>query len=448
MSAADFPSFSRAFLQRLRGSKFGRHVAIITGGTVIGRTITALASPLLSRIYTPSDFGVLSVFFSTTTMLVIIGAFNYEAAIPLPKEDEAGLGVLAVSFGVLALNTLICGLIVLLFGSWVAHLLGAASLWRYLWLLPVGLLGGGTFFVLNSWAIRVQEFKSLAKRRITQSALQVLVQLAAPLFARGPIGLLLGDCAGRAGGSLALLADTREYIKIRRLHLSWNRIMEGAIRYKRFPIFGMTSVLLHTALTALPALLLARLFGLQEAGWFGMVNQILGIAVGLIGLGVAQVFLSNAAQLAHTSPRGLRSLFLKTSRIALLAGVPPIALVLFAGPRLFGIIFGTQWMEAGVYGQLLALPFLVMLAVGPVFPALTVLERQDWQVAADGIGLVIMFFGMQYVHHTGRSGRWGIAVYGVAISVTYLLLFVLAYYAICNHCAKAGFRKSDTPLVN
>jgi O-antigen/teichoic acid export membrane protein len=301
--------------------------------------------------------------------------------------------------------------------------------------------------VLNSWAIRVQQFKSLAKRRVTQSVLQVVVQLLTPFFARGPIGLLAGDCAGRAGGSLTLLADTVRYARRKQLRLLPRKIIQGAKRYKRFPVYGMGSVLLHTALTALPPLLLARFFGLQTAGWFGLVNQVLGVAVGLVGLGVAQVYLSNAAQLAHTSPGRLRSLFLKTSRAAFLIAALPLTIILLMGRPIFAVIFGANWGEAGIYGQILALPFLIMLTVGPVFPTLTVLERQDWQFVADAAGVLIMVFGIRYVHDSGRSGRWAVGVYGIAISITYLLLFALAYFAISHHDAKSGLRASEgTPL--
>jgi O-antigen/teichoic acid export membrane protein len=421
------------FYQRARQSRFGRHVAILTGGTVLGRAITAIASPLLSRLYTPADFGVLSVFFSVTTALVIICAFNYEAAIPLPKTDEAALGIMAVSSTLLIVNTLICSVIVGTAGAPVSRLLGAPELRKYLWILPLGLLGGGTFFILNSWAIRVQAFASLAKRRIVQSLSQVTIQLAMPFILRGPIGLLLGDSFGRAGGSMPLLLDTHKYLKNANVRVSKSTILEAAMRYKRFPLFGMTSVLLHTALTVLPPILLARLFGLQDAGWFGLVYQLFGVAVGLVGLGVAQVFLSNAAQLVHSSPLALRILYLKTSRAAFLLGLAPMGFLALAGPRLFGIVFGAKWTESGTYGQLLALPFLAMLAVGPVYPVLTVLEKQNWQLLADTLGVLLMSAGMWYVHRIGLSARWAVGVYGIAVLVTYLALFLLGLYAITRH---------------
>jgi O-antigen/teichoic acid export membrane protein len=432
----DIPSLSRVLYGRIRESKFGRHVIILTGGTVIGRALTVLASPLLSRIYQPADFGVLSVFFSLVTALATVGCFNYEAAIPLPKDDETGLNLMGVSFVLLFLNVLICSGVVIFFGGSVAQWLRTPQLQSYLWLLPISLLGAGTFFVLNSWSVRLQAFRALAKRRIIQSAAQVITQLGIPLLVRGPFGLLLGDSVGRASGSLALALDAKKFAEERKLRFSANKIVQAAIRYKKFPVFGTASVLVHVSFSVLPALLLTRFFGLQEAGWYGLVNQILGVGVGLVGLGVAQVYLSNAAQLAHSSPVQLRSLFLRTSRAAFLMGVIPFGLLMLVGPVLFGFVFGARWTEAGRYAQLLAMPFLIMLTVGPVFPTLTVLERQDWQLVVDTVGVLIMVFGMFYAHHFGLSGRWAVAAYGVSVLVTYLSLFGLALMSIQRHARK------------
>ena len=422
---------------RLRASQFGRHVVVLTGGTVVGRAITAAAIPLLSRLYTPADFGVLAVFFSLATTLITVSCLNYEAAIPLPKDDQSGFSVMSVSCIVLLFTTGLCSVGVILYGQRIVRLVHTPQLGPYMWLLPINVFGGGFFAILNWWAIRVQAFRSLAKRRVAQSACQVITQLSVPVFTRGPFGLLLGDSAGDAGGITLLAADTVRYLKSHALHFPAHNLVEVARRYKKFPTFGLASVFVHTGFSVLPAFLLTRLYGLEETGWYGLVNQMLVVAAGLIGLAIAQVYLSNAAQLAHSAPLKLRSLFFRTSRIAFLLSLLPAAILILLGPPLFAFVFGARWAEAGKYAQLLAIPFLVMLTVGPVYPTLTVLERLDWQFIADLIGLVVMIAGMSYVHKLGLSGRWAVGAYGLSVLVTYGLLFGFAWLAIQLRCRQA-----------
>lgn len=45
-------------------SSFARNVAVLAGGTAVGQAIVVLASPILTRLYTPEDFGVLAVYTS------------------------------------------------------------------------------------------------------------------------------------------------------------------------------------------------------------------------------------------------------------------------------------------------------------------------------------------------------------------------------------------------
>ncbi|MBC7345458.1 MAG: lipopolysaccharide biosynthesis protein, partial [Clostridia bacterium] len=53
----------------LSKSSFARNVAVLAGGTAVGQAIVVLASPILTRLYTPGDFGVLAVYSSLLGIL-------------------------------------------------------------------------------------------------------------------------------------------------------------------------------------------------------------------------------------------------------------------------------------------------------------------------------------------------------------------------------------------
>lgn len=98
-----------------RGS-FVRNVAVLAGGTAAGQAIVVLASPVLTRLYTPEDFGVLAVYASLLCVLSTVATLRYELAIPLPKRDEdaAALVVLCLVI-VLGMSLLVA----MGFGFWV-----------------------------------------------------------------------------------------------------------------------------------------------------------------------------------------------------------------------------------------------------------------------------------------------------------------------------------------
>ncbi len=69
--------------------RLGRAVAVLVTGTAFGQLIVLAASPLVTRLYTPADFGVLGVFSAFLGILGIAVTLRYELAIPLPRTTRA-----------------------------------------------------------------------------------------------------------------------------------------------------------------------------------------------------------------------------------------------------------------------------------------------------------------------------------------------------------------------
>ena len=76
-------------------SEFSKNVLTLVTGTTIAQSIPIAISPILTRIYTPEDFGVLALFISITTILGTIANGRYELAIVLPKRDNNALELTA-----------------------------------------------------------------------------------------------------------------------------------------------------------------------------------------------------------------------------------------------------------------------------------------------------------------------------------------------------------------
>src|SRR5215831_10674963 len=115
VSVEDSPSW----LVRLRGSMFIRNVGILSGGSAVGHLFTLAAAPLLSRIYTPADFGGLGLFSSFLTVMSVAVALRYEVSI-ISGQDEGE----------------------------AAHLTFAS----FLFALPMSILAGGLLWLLNRFA--------------------------------------------------------------------------------------------------------------------------------------------------------------------------------------------------------------------------------------------------------------------------------------------------------
>ena len=65
-----------------------RNVITLITGTAIAQAIPIAISPVLTRIYSPDDFGVFALYLSITSIIAIVATGRYELAITLPAKNE------------------------------------------------------------------------------------------------------------------------------------------------------------------------------------------------------------------------------------------------------------------------------------------------------------------------------------------------------------------------
>jgi O-antigen/teichoic acid export membrane protein len=81
--------FPGRLLRILPKGGFARSVALVTAGSVLGQGLVLASAPLLTRLYTPADFGVLAVYGSIVSLVAVVAALRYELAIALSRHDTA-----------------------------------------------------------------------------------------------------------------------------------------------------------------------------------------------------------------------------------------------------------------------------------------------------------------------------------------------------------------------
>jgi O-antigen/teichoic acid export membrane protein len=98
-------TFKRARRALLPQNAFARGVSVLVGGTAGAQLITVLAAPLLTRLYSPEDFGLVAVCASLLALIGVISSRRYELAIPLPDDDVEEANVAMLSLLLVAMTT-------------------------------------------------------------------------------------------------------------------------------------------------------------------------------------------------------------------------------------------------------------------------------------------------------------------------------------------------------
>jgi lipopolysaccharide exporter len=420
------PRASRGFRwSKLPGGAFAHSVVTLASGTAVAQLLLVLALPVLTRVYTPADYGALAVYSSTLTVLVVLASLRYEAAIPLPEDEAVAGSLLALTFVILAAMAALVSLLVWLAGDAFISRANVPVLRPYRWLIPVGFLGAGAYQALSYWAIRRREFGRIARTRLSQGVGQVVAQVGLGLAGAGAPGLLVGDVIGRVagGGGLALRALLgRPFKGVTRASL-----LAVAARYRRFPLLTTWSGLLNVGSLQLPSILFSAGFGAAAAGLYALSFKMLVLPTMLVGQAVGQVFLSRAATVAR-EPERLRTVTERTALALFAGGLPIFGVVALAGPDLFATVMGSRWEQAGRYAQVLAPWFAVWLVSNPLSGLLSVREWQGSALAFTACEFALRLAALLIGAHRG-SPMLAVAllsVSGILISGASLARFMRA----------------------
>lgn len=423
---------------RLSQNSFISSVALIAGGTALGQAAVIAVSPILTRLYSPEDFGLLAAFVSVFSILVTMNSLRYELAIPLAESPARAANLIVLVLLLVIVTTVLFGVIFGLSGEALTQLINAPGLYPHLGLLLLSLLGAGFYQGLSYWGIRQNAVSLLARTRFMQNFGMAAAQLILGLVGLGIGGLLLGHAVGQIMGTLTLARlawrENRDHLR----SVTPGSLLDAARRYRRFPLYASWSGALNIASIQLPALLLISLYGADVAGWFSLGQRVIGLPMALVGTAVGQVYLSRASQLAREKPDALSAFFSKTAqRLFLIALLPIIALALVSPPA-FSFVFGENWRAAGEFLQIMAPMFLIQFVVSSLSQTIFVVERQDLQLLYDVMrtGLIVLIFVIAGLLHFTPIVT--IAFYSAAMFVLYILHILMNRYAIGRYLAVTG----------
>jgi O-antigen/teichoic acid export membrane protein len=355
-------------------SEFSRNVLTLMTGTTIAQAIPIAISPILTRIYSPEDFGLFALFIAITTILGGIASARYELAIMLPKKDDDAINVFALGFIITSTISLILLVLVLVSNDYFVKMLNNTEIGKWLYLVPVSVFFIGIFNLLNYFNSRKKYYKNIANAIILKSIIIAIIQLSVGFFKQGPSGLISGQIISQMFANLRLfknIIQDKSFIS----KISKVKIIALAKRYKKFPKFSMQSEVLNNTSVQLPLLMLGSFFNIGVVGFYSLSHKLISMPMILIGSSIGQVFFQQAA-LAKDNKQQLALLTSKTYFKLLYIGIVPFSILISFSDYIFAFIFGSEWIVAGEYAQVLSLWILFVFITSPLSNLTSILEKQ------------------------------------------------------------------------
>ena len=357
-------------------ASLGTNVVKLVSGKIATQIIAIATVPILSRIFLPEHFGILQLFISISSVVVVIACMRYELSIPLGKDNKEAVSSLILSFFFSFLISFLALILVIVLRGNISIWFKSPELKSFLLWLPLVVLLGGQGNAIWYFASRLDKFGSMAIVGFFSSLGNILVALFLGLaFEASAKYLLVSYIVGLCLNVLLYFAFIgRNFFPKSDLH--FQNIILAAKVYKKFPIFDIWSGLLSVVSIQFPAVILGIYFTTEIVGFYSLGDRIVNIPMSLLGVSISQVFLPYMAKQYNE----VGSIYDTTKNMfvrLIQTGVFPMVFIGVCGTQLFGIIFGANWIEAGDYARVSSILVLSRFIISSLSIVFYVYQSQN-----------------------------------------------------------------------
>lgn len=334
--------------QLLENNKQLKSFSTLAFGTVLSQILLVIVSPLLTRIFSPTDFGFFSTFSSISVILSIIFSGRYELAIGLPNNNEKAFSImrllLRISIFTFALLLLF---IVVFYGLETTGVIKGFFNIIY-FLIPFYVFLNINNSALLYWANREKKYSRVSISSLILVVVNIIISIMLGLLGVKNLGMIAGLTIGMFFSVLYLyftIIKGKEYKEE-------NGIKEVAKEYSYFPKYSLFSDLgVNLNQQFLPIVFL-NFYSAHIVGLFSLANRMLRLPNIVFTSAIIHVFRNEAID-SFRENGNCKSLYLSILKKLILIGLIIYSLIFLFSPYLFKIFFGSQWSESGFYAQIL-----------------------------------------------------------------------------------------------
>lgn len=341
----------KKYIQKLLKNTFVMQVATLMSGTALSQGILFAATPLLTRLYSPEEFGIFALYVSILAPISMISSLRYETAIMLPEDNEDAKALLLLSALITTLMSILTLLVIVIFEDMMIRYL-THDIGLFLWVVPLGVFFSGMVQIVTTWNTRNELYKNIAQANVLRSSTAVSVQIGAKTITPFIGGLIWGNLIGSVVALGTLLYKALKQHSLRLNKLSYNRMKKNAKEYDKFPKYQTFASFINSLSLVLPVIFLSFFYSPEIAGYYALASRVLWAPVALISGSIRNVYYQKASQKFNLN-ESIKNLYVKTTlNLLKISFIPFLIVAIFAEP-IFVYLFGDKWVISSEFTQIL-----------------------------------------------------------------------------------------------
>lgn len=372
-------------------SKFRKDLGVSTTSSIISFVISLGLTPIMTRLYTPEDYGIFSLINTISMFLATLALFSLQSAFPLEKSFIRRVQLLGTLTGIIVLTFFILSIL-----SILGVILIDSVSWHFLF-LPILVLAVMSQRIFFSLSVSHEKFTHIAKSRVIHPFIAKIFSIIAALISQSnAVFLVLFESLGYFIQTYILFKNkesknVKRYIKN---ILDFSRYKKALHRYSHFASYFHLSNLLSATFLMMQPLIISVNYSAQETGLFSLANSMIALPAQLISMATASVIYAKMIKL-NNEHKDISTFILKVILIFFCLGLIPYSIINKFGMELFSLVFGKEWIESGKIASILSYSLFVYFIYLPINSIFRVKNRMTLKFKIDFIfliGIPIIFF--------------------------------------------------------
>lgn len=380
------------FSDEKMNSKFFQNIFKLSSAPLITQVISLFLLPVITRLYSPTDFGHLNIYASTVGVIAVLAGFGYHQAIVLPDNDNKAYSLAFISIIIsIGLSISVLGILTFL-PEVLARKYNLHYLLKYKYYLSAGVFFHGTYVTFLGLAVRHQNFGMISIGRVVRVAItKGLVIILALLFTATLTNLIIAEVLSTLVVSLILFWPHSNRITAH--FLKRNQVKYLLVRYKQFPLYNIPSDLLFRTKQFLLFYFASSYFDVQSAGLLGMAVLITSLPITFISGSVGEVLYGEYARDKNDRREKSGARSLQVVSILAFLGVFVFGFLILFGEEILVIILGEKWQGTGTVIAALGMAMVGEFIFTPFLNLTKIFDKQYWLIIYQFFGLFAIISG-------------------------------------------------------
>ncbi|CXU26551.1 type 8 capsular polysaccharide synthesis protein Cap8K [Staphylococcus aureus] len=404
-------------LNKFIGDSF---LMILSSG--IAQVILIITTPIITRLYSPTEFGEFTIFSNIAMILIPIINARYDLLIVNTKNDRSVNILSQISF-LISLLILLILIPIFAISAWLYPNFILDFIFIIIMLFLVSLTN-----IFTNYLNKERKYKVLSLINVFRAGSMALLQIIFGLLALGSLGLIIGF-------SLSYIAGITLGYKTFKKHFNIVRDKEETkalfLENKNQLVYSTPSILLNSLSFSVVVFFIGILYTNTEVGIYGMAIRVLGIPVTIISLGLSKIFMQQANDY-YIEYGNFRNLLLKFSSILVIVSIILYVPLYLFSEELVNILLGHSWVDAITVIKIVIPLFVIRLIVSTVSLSVIVLQKQQLELILQAlflIGTTATFVISKMLNLTFLNF---VSINTVVLIVSYMIFFIALYYFAKN----------------